>query len=163
MRAMAVIGAMCLFSLPVLAEDQRLEGTYKLISSTRKILETGQVVDTYGKLPNGYIHYGRDGRMLVVITSDKNERPAPKDFAAITDEHRIKLFKTMIAYGGTYKFDGRVVEHYIDISWNEAWTGTTQVRDVRWEGDKLILTTRPAPSPADGKMSIGTITWQKSN
>jgi len=163
MRRALVLGSLCAFSVPVLAQDQRLEGTYKLVSSTRKILETGQVVDTYGKQPSGYIHYGRDGRMSVLLVSDKGERPTPRDVSAITDEHRIKLFKTMIAYGGTYKFDGRSVEHHIDISWNEAWTGTTQTRDVRWEGDKLILTTRPAPSPSDGKMSVGTIVWQKMN
>jgi len=162
-RLPLVVAVVSTVSVAALAEDRRLEGTYKLISSTRKILETGQVVDTYGKQPTGYIHYGPDGRMLVVLVSDKNDRPVPQDVNAITDEQRIKLFKTMIAYAGTYKFDGRTVEHHIDVSWNQAWTGTTLVRDVRLEGDKVILTTRPAPSAVDGKTSVGTITWQRVN
>jgi len=38
-------------------------GTYKLISSTRKILYTGEVQDTWGKDPNGFIIYGKDERI----------------------------------------------------------------------------------------------------
>jgi len=41
-----------------------LVGTYKLIASTRKVLDTGEVSDRYGKQPSGYINYGSDGRML---------------------------------------------------------------------------------------------------
>jgi Lipocalin-like domain len=156
-----VIALISTLSLPVLADDRSLEGTYKLISSTRKILDTGQVVDTYGKQPTGYINYDRGGRMLVLIVSDKNNRPAPDKVADITDEQRANLFRTMVAYGGTYKFDGHSVEHHIDISWNQAWTGTTQTRDIQKEGDKLIYTTRPAPFSADGKMSVITLVWQK--
>jgi hypothetical protein len=120
-----VIGLASIFSFPAFAEDQVLDGTYTLVSSTRKILESGQVVDTYGKQPTGYINYGRDGRMLVVIVSDNKDRPAPDSVEAITDEQRADLFRTMVAYGGTYKFDGHSVEHHIDISWNQASTGTT--------------------------------------
>ena len=156
-----VIGFVSALCLPAHAEDQVLEGTYKLISSTRKILETGQVVDTYGKQPTGYINYGRDGRVLVLVVWDKNDRPAPDNIAGMTDEQRANLFRTMLAYGGTYKSDGHTIEHHIDISWNQAWTGTTQIRDVRKEGDKLIYTTRPAPFSADGKMSVVTVIWQK--
>jgi hypothetical protein len=67
----------------------------------------------------------------------------------------------MIAYGGTYKFDGKTVEHHIDISSNGVWTGTTQIRDVKREQGKIILTTRPAPSPCDGKMVSATLVWEK--
>ncbi len=44
---------------------------------------------------------------------------------------------------------------------NEVWTGTTQIRDVKKEGDQLIYTTRPAPITGDGKMSFGTLVWEK--
>lgn len=50
-------------------------------------------------------------------------------------------------YGGTYKFDGKSVEHSIDIAWNEVWSGTKQVRTVTREGDRLTLTTPPFPFP----------------
>jgi hypothetical protein len=160
-KAVLLVALASLLSFPAVAEDLALEGTYKLISSTRKILETGEVVDSWGRQPSGYITYGRDGRMLVLIVSDPDERPAPANVAAITDEQRANLFRTMLAYGGTFKFDGHSVEHHIDISWNQAWTGTTQIRDVQRDGDKLIYTSRPAPFSGDGKMSVTTVIWQK--
>ena len=73
-----VIGLASTLSFPAFAEDQMLDGTYRLVSSTRKLLESGQVVDTFGKHPTGYINYGKDGRFLVLIVWDKNDRPAPE-------------------------------------------------------------------------------------
>ena len=99
--------------------------------------------------------------MLVLIVSDKDDRPAPEIGVALTEEQAAKLFQTMTAYGGTYEFDGHTVKHHIDMSWNQTWTGTTQIRDVQKDGDKLLYTTRPFPSPADGKMSVVTLVWQK--
>ena len=132
-----------------------LVGSYKLVSSTRKVLDTGEVSDTF------YIIYTPNGRMLVLIVFDQNDSPTPDSGAAPTDEQAAKLFLTMQAYGGTYEFDGRTVKHHIDMSWNQTWTGTTQIRDVQKDGDKLIYTTRPYHFPADGKMSVVTVVWQK--
>jgi len=53
------------------------------------------------------------------------------------------------------------MEHHIDISSNEVWSGTTQIRDVKVEGDRLIYTTRPAPFFSDGKMGVFTLVWEK--
>src|SRR5260370_10299460 len=88
-------------------------------------------------------------------------RPKPDSLATMTDQQRADLFKSMISYAGTYKFDGSVMEHHIDISWNNIWTGTTVVRDVRKDGDKLIYTTRPAPFARDGRMVVTTVIWEK--
>ena len=53
------------------------------------------------------------------------------------------------------------VEHHIDISWNEVWTGTTVVREITKQGDKLMYTSPPAPFAGDGKMSEVTLVWEK--
>jgi Lipocalin-like domain len=119
-------------------------------------VDTGQV-ETYGGV-QGYISYGH-GRMLVLIV--EGDRPKPESLAKMTDEQRLALFRTMNAYGGTYTFDGKTIKHHIDISYNDVWTGTTQIRDVKKEGDKLIYTTRPAPHVSDGKMSVITLVWEK--
>jgi hypothetical protein len=156
---LAVIGFITVVLSGVAAAQESLSGTYKLVSSTRKVLDTGEVIDTYGKHPTGYIMYSQDGRMLALIVRD--DRPKPASIEKATPEQQAALFRSMLAYGGTYKFDGKSVEHHIDISWNELWTGTTQLRDIRKEGDKLIYTTRPAPFSADGKMSVVTLVWEK--
>jgi Lipocalin-like domain len=121
------------------------------------MLETGQAVvmnDT-----SGFIMYGRDGRMMALMLT--GDRPTPVSIEKITDQERVELFRSMIAYGGTYTFDGKTVEHQIDISSNGVWTGTTQIRDVKREQGRIILTTRPAPSPFDGKMGSATLVWEK--
>jgi hypothetical protein len=97
--------------------------------------------------------------MLVLIVSDN--RLKPESLAQITDKQQADLFRTMCAYGGTYKLDGETVEHHIDISWNEIWTGTTVVRAVKKEGDKLFYTQSAAPFGGDGKMSEVTLVWEK--
>ena len=145
------------FSAAAAGED--LTGTYRLSSSKRKIVETGEVLDTWGANPKGFISYGKDGRVLVLIVTD--ERPKPESVEKITDRDRAQLFRTMTAYGGTYEFDGQTVQHHIDISWNEVWTGTTVVRELKREGDKLIYSSPAAPFSSDGRMSVVTLVWEK--
>src|SRR5258708_29394942 len=68
------------------AADEELAGTYKLISSTRKILDNGEVLDTWGKSPRGFISYGREGRVLALIVCDKRAKTQNVD--KNTDEQR---------------------------------------------------------------------------
>jgi hypothetical protein len=139
----------------ITTEDE-LVGTYKLINTTRTILETGQDVVENNR---GFIMYGRDGRMMALVLT--GDRPTPVSIEKITDQERVELFRSMVAYAGTYTFDGKTVEHHIDISSNGVWTGTTQIRDAKHEQGRLILTTRPAPGPFDGKLVSATLVWEK--
>lgn len=157
----AIMTAILIGSLssPALAEPTDLYGTWKLINFQRKIVETGQVEEVFGRSPTGFLNYGPDGRMIVIIVRDQRTKPA--SLQDLTDPLRAELFKGLIAYAGTYTFDGKSVTHHIDASWNEVWTGTDQTRDVTIQGDRILLTTRPAPSSMDGKPSVGILTWQK--
>ena len=145
--------------LPVSAGEGELYGTWKLISSQRVILETGERVDSFGPNPTGYITYGRDGRMMTIVV--QGDRKNAQSIDKLTDQDRSELFKSMAAYGGTYKFYGDRIEHFIDISWNEIWTGTVVVRDVKIDGDRLVYTTKPGPFSLDGKISVNTLVWEK--
>jgi hypothetical protein len=141
------------------AGEEDLYGTWRLVSYTQEILATGEKIDIFGKAPHGFLSYSRDGRMSVILV--KAGRIKPTDLTKVTDEERVELFKTVLAYGGTFKFDGKTVTHYVDISWNENWTGSAQVRNVRLEGGKLYISTNPQPSPVDGRPGIGVLTWEK--
>jgi len=77
-----------------------------------------------------------------------NGRIAPAS-AAPPENERVALFDTMFAYAGTYSVDAGKVMHHIDISWNETWTGTDQIRLFEVSGNTLTLTTR-IPDPANG-------------
>ena len=135
-------------------------GTWRLVTATRKIVDTGEVVDAYGgPNTNGWITYGRAGRMMVVCAFQGRERPAAND--TMSDADRIQLHKTFFAYAGTYRFEADRVTHAIDTSWNEAWTGTSQVRQVEQKGRQLVYTTTPFKFNVDGKLSIITLVWEK--
>jgi len=140
-------------------EKERLYGTWRLVSDVRQDVATGAKTDNFGKHPQGYLSYARDGRMSAIEVAE--ERPRPTDLTKLGDADRAALFRTLLAYAGTFSFDGNVVTHHVDISWNNNWTGTNQVRNVRLEGNRLYITTNVQPSPIDGKPSIGMLTWEK--
>jgi hypothetical protein len=163
MKMMKLIGIgslVVLMSISVWAAgEEDLYGTWRLVSYYQEIPATGEKIDIFGKAPIGFLGYSRDGRMSAILA--KEGRPKPADLTKVTDAERVELFKTVIAYAGTFKFDGKTVTHYLDISWNETWTGTAQVRNVRLEGGKLYISTNPIPRPEDGKIVIGVLTWEK--
>jgi len=66
----------------------QLAGTYRLVSYQRTVVATGETTDMFGKAPQGYIIYGRDGRMMILYVADK--RPTPKDLATMTDQKRVR-------------------------------------------------------------------------
>ena len=72
----------------------------------RTIVDTGEVIPV--KNPQGYITYGNDGRMMVIIV--RHPRPKPERIETATDQERADLLRTMTAYAGTYKFDGAKIE-----------------------------------------------------
>lgn len=141
------------------AADVSIPGTYRLVSEQRTVVDTNEVIPGTGA--RGYITYGEDGRVIVLIV--RQPRPKPESPDKITDQQRIELFRTITAYAGTYKFDGTTIEHSIEISMNEVWSGTKQVRFVKRDGDRLIYSTPPFPFHTDGKMSVNTLVWEKVN
>jgi lipocalin-like protein len=154
---LAAFAAEIALALPAVAADVSILGTYRLVSEERTIVDTKEVIPGTGA--RGYITYGDDGHMIVLIV--RQPRPRPEGAEKITDQQRIELFRTITAYAGTYKFDGTAIEHSIEISMNEVWSGTKQVRSVKRDGDHLIYSTPPFPFHTDGKMSINTLVWEK--
>jgi hypothetical protein len=160
MQKLVLIAATVItLSSHALAAEVVLSGTYRLISEQRTIVDTGEVIPTTSS--RGYISYGADGRMIVLIV--RNPRPKPDSADHITDQERIGLFRTITAYAGTYKFDGSSIEHGIEISMNQVWSGTKQVRTVKRDGERLVYTTPPFPFHTDGKISINTLVWEQVN
>lgn len=138
---------------------EKLYGTWKLVSFTQRIVATGETIDVFGRSPSGFLSYSRDGRMNAILVKDK--RPRPADMAQATTEDKAQLFSSMYAYAGTFTVDGKTVTHHVDISWNENWTGTHQVRNVRLEGDRLYISTNPQSNGIDGKIVVGELVWEK--
>jgi Lipocalin-like domain len=96
--------------------------------------------------------------MMLVV---KEQRPAPPEPEKMTDQQRADLFKTMIAYGGAYTFDGKTLTSHLDVTWNQAWTGTDIVRHVTLEGRKLVLMADPHKSYVDGNVISAVMMFEK--
>ncbi len=73
----------------------------------------------------------------MLIVKDERPKPTATDLTKMTDRERAELFGTMASYGGTYTFDRKTVTHHVDISWNQAWTGTDLVRSVQFDGPEV--------------------------
>jgi hypothetical protein len=145
-----------LASIAGLAGGNPLLGTWKLKSYV-VTTGTGEKSQPYGEHPIGYLSYSPDGRMQAIGSS--SGRIAPRD-AARADEERVALHETMFAYAGTYLVEAGKVTHHVDISWNEVWNGTDQVRCFDVNGDTLTLTTH-AVNPASGTGDEYVVVWEK--
>jgi hypothetical protein len=66
----------------------------------------------------------------------------------------------MFAYAGTYSVEAGKVIHHVDISWNEVWTGTVQVRLFEVNANTLTLTTR-ITDPSNDTEAHYALVWEK--
>jgi len=133
-------------------------GTWKLDSYIREVLATGQRYNQFGENPEGYLGYSPDGRMYAIFV--RHDRVRPGD-AVPTDEEGVKLLGTMVAYAGRFTLGLGKVTHHIDVSWNQAWTGTDQVRYFELHGKTLTITTAPYKSYHDGLDGRSILVWHK--
>jgi len=138
---------------------ETLYGTWKLVSFTQRFVATDEAIDVFGRNPKGFLSYSRDGRMNAILVKDV--RPKQADMAQATTEDKVQLFSSMYAYAGTFTVDGNTVTHHVDISWNENWTGTDQVRNVRLDGDTLYISTNPQSDGIDGRIIVAELVWEK--
>lgn len=65
-----------------------------------------------------------------------------------------------VAYFGTYEVapDGNSVVHRVEGSLNPAWVGGNQVRTMRFEGERLVLSADVVKGP---QVVRHTLTWER--
>jgi|SRR2546429_147886 len=162
MSAVAFAFLLMMLPKPSAGEDlaSSIVGTWKLTSFARKEVATGKTAATFGEHPPGYAYYTKGGRFLVFAVSQdrkKNEKADP------TDAERVELFKSMFAWGGTYKTEGNKVIYNVDIAWVQSWIGTTRTYQVETAGNKLTVTTPPFKSTVDGQDIVVVTTYERAD
>jgi len=138
---------------------ERILGTWRMLSWTRKLIGSGEEVDALGPDPFGYINYAPDNRVMVFVLRKDRLRPAAN---LPTDAEKIALFDSMFAYTGTYVVESDRVLHMLDGSWNESWTGTQHTRLMNFDGDHLVYTTPEAIDPMDGQLCTYNVTFERA-
>ena len=163
MSAIRILFAILVCAWSTAAEDadavkQKLIGTWKLVSYIREEMPSGKKSDVMGPHPSGYLIYGADGRMMVIFVHSDRKKPLG---AVATPAESDELLKGLVSYTGTYAIQGDTIVHHVDVSWNEAWTGTDQTRFYKFEGNRLSLATTKSLDPVEGKLSVRTLIWER--
>jgi hypothetical protein len=134
---------------------QKIVGTWKLVSVAYEDTASGARTPVYGAHPKGIQIATPEGRWLALMTAEG--RGVPNN-----DEERAQALKTMIAYTGRYRVEGGKVITKVEAAWNQAWVGTDQIREVRFEGDRLLLQSPPMPHPNINNTVVRVIVeWER--
>jgi hypothetical protein len=141
------------------SESEKFIGTWKLVSAVNEEQTTGRKTDIYKGTPVGFMNFAPDGRFIAMVVDSSRQKPAGNVPTAAEAEG---LFKTMIAYAGSYVVKESQVINHVDISWNETWTGTDQFRTFRFDGKQLHLSTPPSPNPLTGQLGTRTLSWERT-
>ena len=134
-----------------------LFGTWKQLSGTYVDIESGEERPGLSKSPSGYIHFARDGRMFNLTVDSSRQRPAGLRPTAAEAE---ALYRSLIAYTGTFGVDGDRVFFDLDVSWNESWTGTRQIRTFKLAGNRLMISAEII-NPMTGKPARHRLIFEK--
>ena len=144
---------------PSFADDRaKFIGNWKLVSFDAELQDTGELKPIFGNSPQGYLIFTPEGRMMTLFTGEG--RKVPK-----TTEERSSAWSSMYAYSGMYRIEGDKVTIKVDVSWNEAWTGTELIRFYKLEGDRLKVISAWSPSTNPnfhlGRNVRAILTWAK--
>jgi hypothetical protein len=142
----------------------RVCGFWRLVDVVAFAIPSGAPIDP-GGAPAGYIYYDPTGFMLVFMT--RGVRPQPVTEVLSKDECE-RLMKTMTSYAGRWRVDpdaakgpdAGVLFHDVDVSWNEAWTGSAQRREFKLEGNRLSLSTSQ-PDQHSGVPIQRSLIWER--
>jgi len=143
-------------SLRSQAGEQKIVGTWKLVSCFMENVETKEQKAVWGERPNGCLTLTAAGHWTVVQTAEGRKVPQ-------TDEDRSAAFRSMLAYSGRYRTEGLMIVINVDIAWDESWTGTEQVRFFNIEGDRLHIEATPQRYPNLGdKVMRAVLIWERA-
>ncbi len=129
-----------------------------MLSWTTENIRTGEKLDGLGANPKSFIHYLPDGRMMVIVL--RNNRRSPSGLVPSAQE-KVALYDSMVAYAGTHTFSADRIIHHIDMSWNQSWSGSEQIRFCHLDGAVLRIKSPPSRNPLDGEEVVHNIVFEK--
>lgn len=129
---------------------ERLLGSWRLVSYETQDA-TGRRGKPYGDAV-GRISYDAQGNMAGQVM--RPDRPTEGQ-----DQNR-SAYAGYIAYFGTYDVapDGASVVHHVQGALNPAWVGGDQVRGLRFDGERLVLS---AGVSKNGAVVTHVLTWER--
>ena len=135
--------------------NETLVGTWRLVSYETNE-QGGKRGKPYGDAV-GRLDYDEHGNMSGQVMRPGRPRVELGDGGA---QQIRAAYLGYIAYFGTYEVapDGRSVVHHVQGSLNSAWVGGQQVRRMRFEEGRLVLS---ADVHKSGETVTHTLTWER--
>jgi Lipocalin-like domain len=145
-------------SPPLTTVAGKVVGTWKLRTVMYEDQETKERSPVYGAHPIGYQLATPRGRWIAVMTAEGRKVPQ-------NDDERALALRSMIAYTGRYRVEDRRIIVKVEAAWQQAWVGTEQIREFRFEGDNILhLEGPPMPHPnLLGKVVRIIVTWERDD
>jgi hypothetical protein len=140
-------------------DNDKLVGTWKLVSASSRDAAGAQIEPPYGTDPVGFLTYTEDGRVTALISYGGRKPLSIGAKAPALLEEQAEAFKSFLAYGGRYRLEADKIIHSIEISSIQNYVNRELVRRVKFEGHKLVLIT--PPTMVNGKMQTIELTWER--
>jgi hypothetical protein len=134
-----------------------LIGSWKQLSGTYVDRETGEQHTGLSKKPNGFFHFSPEGRLFNITTDSARTPPAGEK---ATDTEAVGLYRSIIAYSGTYWVVGDKLWFDVDVSWNESWNGSRQLRSFEIAGDRMTIMAEII-NPMTGRPAVHRVTFER--
>jgi hypothetical protein len=121
-------------------------GTWKLVAAAARDGNGNPLPAPYGGRPLGRVMFNAEGRMMAVTCDGRPELLPGAD-------------RSYNSYIGQYTFDGTRLVTRVDGASDPSRIGSDQVRGVRFEGERMILS--PPPRPAGAGEEYRELTWER--
>ena len=121
-------------------------GTWKLAHATARDATGAGRPAPYGGKGIGRVTFTAEGRMMSVVCDGRRELPAGTR-------------REYSSYCGNYTFDGSRLVTRVDAASDPSRIGSDQVRGVRFEDGRMILS--PPPRRGGGTEEYRELTWER--
>jgi len=121
-------------------------GTWKLVAAAARDRDGNPLPAPYGGKPLGRVMFNADGRMMAVTCDGRPELPPG-------------VGRGYNSYCGSYTCDGARLVTRVDAASDPSRIGSDQVRGVRFEGERMILS--PPPRQTASGDEYRELTWER--
>ena len=153
-RVLAPLSALAIAIGAAQAKGDDLKPLNKIVGTWRLL-----AASPTSPLQAGYITYTGDGRMSAILSHGGRKPLSTGDRISASVEERAEAFATLFAYAGSYDVVGNKVVHHVEIASVENWVNADLIRLVRFDGDRITLTTPPLS--VGGKIQTTELVWER--
>ena len=121
-------------------------GTWKMAAAAARDRNGNSLPAPYGGKAMGRLTLNAEGRMMAVTCDGRPQLPAG-------------TVRAYSSYCGNYTFDGARLVTKVDAASDPARIGSDQVREVSFDGDRMIL--RPPPRQGEAGEEYRELTWER--